>query len=206
MNFILLFRVLTALGILLFLRQHVAVILQFLFPTLVKHTNRDVELREEYKEYVKKGYKFLGIRKEGIRLIFSRKYAVFSKEGTFMDIPVNYGKSFYFITFIKDNIFLFTRSSGSGSMDKGFYHSRKFSGDFSEIENHHNKELEKLSLGENPSEKTGMKERLEVARIWYKSFARMELWKFAILSFIITLTGILFILRILFFIKGFGVG
>ncbi|MBU1220928.1 hypothetical protein KKF34_00920 [Myxococcota bacterium] len=201
MILVLVLKIITAVIIVFFLRPHVAAVIQTLLPSTVRHRFIDEPMPPLFQEFIDRGYTFVGIRQEKIPLIFSRKYAVFhNKDGYFTDIPIGSLKGIYIISWIPETIFLMTRNTGMGNISSGIYHSFKVSSGIIRMEKEHLSQLAKLSMGDLPEVKSDRNTRLEAARFWYSSCARGEMWKFAVLSGIITLIGIALIVRI-FLIK-----
>lgn len=201
MILILILKIITTIVILFFLRPHIAAVLQTLIPSIVRHRFTDEKMPPVFQEFLDRGYTFVGIRQEKILLVFSHKYAVFhNKDGYFTDIPLGSLKGIYIISYIPGTIFLMTRNTGMGNIISGIYHSFKVTGGIIKLEQEHKAQLSKLSLGDLPPGRSDKTERLNAARYWYSTCARAEMWKFAVLSGIITFIGIALFIRI-FFIK-----
>jgi hypothetical protein len=184
------------------LKIHMGVVLQTVFPKLVRQRFlfNPLPPGDEVIELLDEEYIYLGCRVEWIPLFFKRTYLVFyHPSGIYADLSKNNLKNGYLISRSDKGFFLFTRSYGPREIRTNNYVSTKAGGRFYEVAKVHKKAMAKNSLGDSWVLKGTAKERLEAGKDWYRRFARRELFPHALLSVLLLLLGVAFTFRVWYF-------
>jgi hypothetical protein len=200
MNIFFLIKLGITIGILIYIYQHIGLVLRVIFPTFVSQRFKYFPLPKNnlhIEEILKGKFQYIGCRVENILWIFRKTYYVFyHKKGVYIDVPKRGGKGGYLISKIPDTLFLITKiSPATGKKSKG-YLSQKGGYSIKEIFKNHKNSLAKLGLGNKPEKFGTPKHRLELGFYWYKKFARLELFSYSILSFTVSVIGFALITRV----------
>ncbi|MBU1536236.1 hypothetical protein KKF84_13005 [Myxococcota bacterium] len=186
-------------AIVLFLRPHLALVLQSIHPGIVRQrfSFRPLPGSEAFQELADSGYRYLGCRTESIWLLMNNTYYVFyHPSGYYLDLLEGASGKMYMLSTTPGGLFFLTRNYGFRSFNHGPYSSHRVEGEFSEVTVAHRKNLERHALGEVPDLAGSAVERLALGERWYRSFLRREILPFTLLSVVLLLLSAAMIYRL----------
>jgi hypothetical protein len=199
-----LIQIATTLFFIFFLKPLIGLLLQVLFPGLVKHSFsfRPLSHSDLFEELNKRGYRYQGTRKEKIWVILSNSYYVFfHKNGRFLDISTSRWKHYYFLTAGEKGPFIMTRTFGGPSVEKHNYLSTRTKVTSpEETESLHKKNVFREFQGDKVEMSGTNEERIKLANRWYNHHIRSELLGYSFFSLVILAIGVTFCLRVWFII------
>ncbi len=176
------------LAIALFLRPHIALLVQLVYPGIVRQRFdfRPLPAHDAVQELLDEGYRYLGTRSERIFLLMHNEFLVFfHPDGRYVDVLRGSGAKMYMLSATPGGLFFLTRNYGFRSYTRGHYHSTRVDGELDVLAKEHRRVVAGHSLGEDLVTRGTPSERLELSRRWYSRFMRREILPFAALSLVL---------------------